>query len=189
MYLETRRLILRRMTADDFGDFLEYAPDPERCRMMGTDPLRGREETLAAFEWLLFNEKRFYAIVLKSENKVIGHIEVQNYPAESDRPELTGKTGRSLSFCVSKYYRRRGYALEALTTLIDYLFESRGVDYITSGYFDFNTPSAALHEKLGFQPFASSEIPLREGGSAPGTETILYNPAAPHPPEARVSEK
>ena len=189
MYLETDRLILRRMTAEDFEDFYEYAPDPERCRMMGTAPLRSRKEALEAFQWLLFNEKRFYAIVLREENKVVGHIEVQNYPEEGVRPELAGKTGRVLSFCVSRAYQRRGYAAEALRALIGYLFESRGVDYIVSGYFDFNGPSAALHRKLGFQVFAVSDVPLPDGARARATDTILLNPSAPPAYRGEVSEK
>lgn len=189
MYLETERLILRRMTAEDFEDFYEYAPDPERCRMMGTYPLHSRKEALEAFQWLLFNEKRFYAIVLREENKVIGDIEVQNYPEEAVRPELAGKTGRVLSFCVSRAYQRRGYAAEALRALIGYLFESRGVDYIVSGYFDFNGPSAALHRKLGFRFFAVSDVPLPDGTHTRGTETVLYNPSAPEVYRGEVSEK
>ncbi len=189
MYLETERLILRRMTAEDFEDFCAYATDPERCRMMGTAPLRGREEALEAFQWMLFNEKRFYAVVLREENRVIGDIVVQNYPEEGVRPELAGKTGRVLSFCIASAYRRRGYAAEALRALIGYLFESRGVDYVVSGYFDFNGPSAALHEKLGFRFFTVSDVPLPDGSRARATDTILVNPSAPPAYRGKVSEK
>ncbi len=189
MYLETDRLILRRMTAEDFEDFYEFAPDPERCRMMGTYPLNSRKETLEMFEWLLFNEKRFYAVVLREENKVIGDIEVQNYPEESVKPELAGKTGRVLSFCISKYYQRHGYATEALRALINYLFDSRGVDYIVSGYFDFNAPSAALHEKLGFKFFDTTDAPLPDGTHTRATDTILLNPSAPETYRGHISEK
>lgn len=177
MYIETERLILRRMTQDDFEDFCEYAPDPERCRMMGTEPLKNLDETREIFQWLLFNEKRFYAIVLKDRGKCVGHIEVQNFTPIAPLPQLAGKTGRTLSFCVSKYYRRQGYAFEALTALIGYLFGSRGVDYLSSGYLEFNEPSKKLHEKLGFRPIATTAVTLPGGEAAIGIETVLYNPA------------
>lgn len=178
MYIETERLVIRRMTAADLEDFAAYAPDPDRCRMMGTAPLETFEAVEETFQWLLFNEKRFYAIELKGEGRVIGHIEVHNYPSEGDRPELEGKTGRSLSFCVARAYQRRGFAFEALSALIGFLFENRGVDYIVSGYFDFNVPSRELHAKLGFRPMSTVTQSVN-GVPHRCVDCILINPAAP----------
>ncbi len=189
MYLETRGLTIRRMTDGDFPDWLRYATDAESCRMRGTEAYGTPEEAENAFEWLMNHEKRFYAIVLREEGRCVGHLLVYNFPSVSGEPELQGLTGRALSFCVAKEHWRQGIALEALSATIDYLFNHRGVDYISSGYFDFNAPSRALHEKLGFTPFSQSPVTLPGGGRATAIETILFNPAAPRQMEPRVSEK
>ena len=157
MYLETQRLIVRRMEDADFPHWCSYATDSRLCRMMDTPILSTLEDARQAFDWLLAHEKRFYAIVLREEMKCVGHLIVYNYPDIGDLPELQGKTGRSLSFAVSGAYRRRGIAAEALTATIDYLFDRRGVDYIISSYYTFNEPSRRLHEKLGFKPLAGND--------------------------------
>lgn len=175
MYLETERLTLRHMTRDDLPDWLEYAMDPESCRMRGTACYADAGEAQNAFEWLLLHEKRFYALVLRGENKCVGHLIVYNFPPISGLPELQGLTGRALSFCVSGAYRRRGLAREAVEATVRYLFEVRGVDYVNSGYFDFNEPSRNLHEKLGFVPLTREQITLPNGAPATAVETILYN--------------
>ena len=177
MYLETERLIVRHMTEEDFPDWMEYSMDPELCRMMGTWCPVDEAEAREAFEWLMVHEKRFYAVVLREERRCVGHIIVYNFPPVSDLPELAGLTGRALSFCVSEAYQRRGIATEALSAVLDHLFTTRGVDYVNSGFFDFNLPSRRLHEKLGFAPVWEESVELPEGGTARGIETILYNPA------------
>ncbi len=189
MYLETRRLTIRRMTDGDFRDWLEYAMDPESCRMRGVEAYRTPEDAKRAFDWLLTHEKRVYALVLRDEKKCVGHLIVYNFPPVSDAPEFAGLTGRALSFCVSKSYRRRGIAAEAVSAAIGYLFDRRGIDYINSGYFDFNAPSRAFHEKLGFTPVSRTPVALPTGETATDIETVLFNSRAPETPEPAVSEK
>lgn len=174
MYLETERLTLRHMEDGDFPDYLAYATDEETCRMLGTWRPENEAEARESFEWLMVHEKRFYAIVLREEERCVGHLIVQNFPDVGKLPELTGLEGRSLTFCVAKDYRRRGYASEAVGAVVDYLFEKRGVDYVNSGYFTFNEPSRRLHEKLGFRPISRAAVPLPDGTTATGFETILY---------------
>lgn len=189
MYLETPRLTIRRMTDGDFPDWLDYAMEPESCRMRGTEAYKSPEEAKMAFEWMLNHEKRVYALVLRDEGRCVGHLIVYNYPPISDKPELAGLTGRALSFCVSGDYQRRGIATEAVTAAIDCLFEQRGVDYINSGYFDFNAPSRAFHEKLGFTPISQTPVTLPTGEPATAIETVLFNPSATRHPHSRPSEK
>ncbi len=189
MYLETRRLTVRHMRDGDFPDWREYAMDPESCRMRGTQCYETPEEARMAFDWLMAHEKRFYAIVLRDAGRCVGHLIIYNYPPISDEPELRGLTGRALSFCVSKKYQRRGIATEALSAVIEYLFNARGVDYISSDYYDFNLPSRRLHEKLGFTPVSRAVETLPGGGTADTVKTVLFNPFAPPAYTGKVSEK
>lgn len=189
MYLETRRLTVRHMRDGDYPDWQEYAMDPESCRMRGTRCYETQEEARMAFDWLMIHEKRFYAIELRETGKCVGHLIIYNYPPVSDEPELRGFTGRALSFCVSREYQRRGIATEALSAVIGYLFDRREIDYINSGYLDFNTPSRRLHDKLLFTPFTKTPITLPTGEPATAVETVLFNPHAPRAARPRVSEK
>ncbi len=189
MFLETPRLTIRHMTEEDYPDWREYGMDPECCRMLGTWCPVNETEAREAFEWLMVNEKRFYAIVLREEGKCIGHLIVGNFPEIGKLPELTGLEGRTLTFCVTGSCRRRGYASEAVGAVVEYLFEKRGVDYVNSGYFTFNEPSRRLHEKLGFTPITTATVPLPDGAPATGVETILRNPNSPSPHPAKISEK
>lgn len=189
MYLETERLTVRYMLEADFPDWAAYAMDPDSCRMRGTTAYTDPAQVKSAFEWLLNREKRFYAIEWRAERKVVGHIVVYNFPEIGEEPEVRGMTGRALSFCVSGPYRRRGVATEALTAVIGFLFDARGVEYISSGYYDFNLPSRRLHEKLGFTPISSQPVILPGGEKAQAVTTVLFNPHAPRAFTGEISEK
>lgn len=159
MFLETRRLILRRFRESDFPDFCQFATDRELCRMMGRDPAAPR----LTFDWLKDKEERGYALVLKENGRVVGNLTVCPVPSDvAARDELAGKKGLSLSFSMSRAYQRRGLMLEALSATVDHLFQAEGADYVHCGYFDFNVPSRQLQEKLGFVFLSSGCIRMDE---------------------------
>ena len=159
MFLETERLILRKFREEDFADYYGYAADREMCRMMGNYDLTDREAAQSCFDWLKDKEERSYAIVRKEDGRVIGNLNVCAVPEElAGRPELAGRQGVSLSFCLSRHYRRHGLMSEAVRAVIDHLFRIEAIDFIQCGYFDFNHPSQAFQKKLGFTYLASSAI-------------------------------
>lgn len=113
-FLETDRLILRKFRESDFGDFCEFAIDPEMCRMMGRADIHDEASARPTFDWLINHEERGYALVLKETGRVIGNLTVCPVPAElTGLPELRGKSGRSLSFSISRHYRRQGPSISA----------------------------------------------------------------------------
>ena len=151
MFLETERLILCKFREEDFADFCAYAMDLEMCRMMGNDPMDTEEAARVTFDWLKDKEERGYVLVYKETGRAIGNLNIT--PVHNHLlglPELAGKQGKSLSFCISRQYQRQGLMTEALRAVIAHLFDEEGMDYIQCGYFDFNAVSAALQEKLGF---------------------------------------
>ena len=62
---------------------------------------------------------------------------------------------------------------EALRAVIARLFDEEGMDYVQCGYFDFNTVSAALQEKLGFTHLITQEIDFK-GERVVSVEQILW---------------
>jgi RimJ/RimL family protein N-acetyltransferase len=148
--IETPRLILRRFEETDFPDFCEFAIDEETCRMMGNGRITDEATARQAFDNLK-REEGSYALVLKETGKVIGNLNVDSLPPTLvGRKELEGKNGVALSFSISRNYRRKGLMTEAVQAVIDRLFQVEGLDFINCGYFDFNTSSRLLQEKLGF---------------------------------------
>lgn len=174
MFLETDRLILRKFREEDFPDFCAYAMDEEMCRMMGNDLMDTEEAARVTFDWLKDKEERSYVLVLKETGRVIGNLNIT--PLHEDLlklPALAGKQGKSLSFCISRHYRRRGLMTEAVRAVIARLFEEEGMDYVQCGYFDFNTVSKALQEKLGFTHLITMTIDFK-GEKRTTVENILW---------------
>ena len=160
MFLETERIILRRFREDDFDDFCDFAMDDEMSRMMGRDMIQTRADARLAFTWLKSRLERGYALELKSTGRVIGSLTVSQVPRFDEVVRrLENYTGRSLSFAISRHFRRQGLMEEAVRATIAALFKE-GMDYIQCGYFDFNTASKALQEKLGFQYLTTEKIDL-----------------------------
>ena len=160
MFLETDRLILRRFREEDFDDFCDFAMDDDMSRMMGRDLLHTRADARLIFTRLKNREKRGYALELKSTGRVIGSLTVTQVPRFDETVRrLEGSEGRTLSFAISRHYRRQGLMEEAVRAVIAALF-AEGMDYIQCGCFDFNTPSKALQEKLGFEYLTTEKIDL-----------------------------
>ena len=162
MFLETKRLILRKFQEEDFDDYCAFSlGDPERDRMMGRSPLNTVEDVRLNFNWLKDKEERGYALVLKETNKVIGNLTVYNRGFSSEEhPELFGKKGFSFSLGIANEFKRQGLIFEAAQAMIDHLFSEEGADYIGAGHFNYNIPSRELQKKLGFTYLFSETIDL-----------------------------
>jgi RimJ/RimL family protein N-acetyltransferase len=81
--------------------------------------------------------------------------------------------GVSLSYVLNENYWRRGLMSEVLRELYAVLFEKGKLEYINSGYFAFNTASAALQQKLGMKPWLE-HIVERDGEQIPTKEMLLW---------------
>ena len=172
MKLETERLLLRPYENGDYPDYRAYFDDADMWRMMGYRPFTSEEDFRGDFQWRLENPG-VTALVLKESGRLVGDICAGALnPPLSEREELRGKKGRSLSFSLHRSLRRQGLMSEALQALLDGLFHDGETDFVNSGFFSFNTASAALHRKLGFRPLFSHTI-KRNGESVEVIETIL----------------
>lgn len=174
MFLKTERLTLRKFHEADFDDFYDYAMDDEMSRMMGRRLLRNREDARWNFDWLKDKEERCYGLVYKETGKIIGNLTICAVPTELlELEELRDKSGKSLSFSISKDYQRKGLMLEALNTVIKHLFNIEELDYIQCGHFPFNIASEKLQKKLGFEYLKTSRFD-DEGIEIISIENILW---------------
>ena len=176
IFLETDRLILRRLEESDFPDYAAYAVDNEMSRMMGRPILKTEADIRTTFGWLKDKEPRCYGIVEKTGGHLIGNLSICAVPALLTRLEqLQGRQGRTLSYCICHTAQRRGYAAEAIRAVIAELFDDGHFDFVQCGCYSFNTPSRMLQERLGFQFLASLCVPTPQG-EAQTIEHILWNP-------------
>ena len=176
IFLETDRLILRRLEESDFPDYAAYAVDNEMSRMMGRPILKTEADIRTNFGWLKDKEPRCYGIVEKIGGHLIGNLSICAVPALLTRLEqLQDRQGRTLSYCICRTAQRRGYAAEAVRAVIAELFNTEQIDFVQCGCFAFNIPSQQLLSKLGFTELTHLHIPMPEG-EVETIESILWNP-------------
>ena len=144
--IETERLLLRRMQETDVSDLIEYDSHPELNVLRNREPFTedraldflGVQSRLAlGTQW----ERYHIAVVLKSENKMIGHVCIKILDVKNRQGEV--------GWFFNPNYQRRGFATEASGALIDFGFKTMGLHRITAQCDVLNERSFSLMERLG----------------------------------------
>ena len=154
--IETHRLILRRLRAEDAEDmFINWASDPEVTRFLTWPAHTSVDVTRSLLsDWIPRYEDSGYfswAIELKETGSVVGNISVVRLEEAIGEAEI--------GYCLGRAYWGRGIMPEALRAVIDYLFDTAGVNRIMAGH-DVNNPkSGRVMEKAGMKPEG-----IRRGG-------------------------
>ena len=174
--IETERLILRPFRQSDLQEFYEYASVPGVGEMAGWKHHESIDKTQEILD-MFIKEDKTYAIVLKENNKVIGSLGVEKYGLEDKLTEFNNYYGREIGYVLSKDYWGKGIMPEAVDAVINYLFNSLHLDFLTCGYYDFNNQSKRVQEKCGFKPYRKLVMDTRLGTKEPGVLNLLINPA------------
>ena len=125
--IETKRLILREYTMEDFDVLFEIMSDAETMEHYPA-PF-DEERTIGWIKWNLDNYKKYgfglWAVVLKETGEFIGDcgISIQNIDGEM-LPEI--------GYHINKKYWRKGYAKEAARASRDWVFCNTEYDTIYS---------------------------------------------------------
>lgn len=173
--IETKRLMLRSFTESDLQDFYEYAKVEGVGEMAGWhhhENIEKSQEILSRF----IEEDKTFAIVYKENGKVIGSLGVEVYGMEGALTEFNGYIGREIGYVLSKDYWGKGIMPEAVQAVIEYLFNEKNLDFLTCGYYDFNSQSKRVQEKCGFKPYRKLVMETRLGTKEPGVLNLLINP-------------
>ena len=146
--LETHRLVLRPFRIGDAEDmFANWASDPEVTRFL-TWPAHSSVEVtrMVLNSWIpRYEDGGFFnwAIELKETGRVIGNISVVRLDENVDAAEL--------GYCMSRALWGRGIMPEALRAVIDYLFDTAGLNRIAACH-DVNNPkSGRVMDKAGMK--------------------------------------
>jgi RimJ/RimL family protein N-acetyltransferase len=90
------------------------------------------------------------AIIEKHSNQLVGDVGIHFVASATENKQV------ELGYTLSKEYRSRGYATEALSAILDYLFNALKKHRVWASIDPDNTDSIQLVERLGFRKEAHS---------------------------------
>ncbi len=149
MYLHTQRLLIRNFNASDLEAFLAYRNDPEVAKYQSWSLPYTREKAEAFIremqdvhapkqgDWLQL------ALELKETGAMIGDVAF-GVKVDDARQATVG-------FTIASAHQKKGYATEAMTALLDYLFEDVDMHRVVADCDTENIGSWKTLEKLGFR--------------------------------------
>ncbi len=150
---ETDRLIVRRFQASDVYDFNEYARVPGVGESAGWLPHQSLEESKMILDKFIDNPFQF-AIVYKSNNKVIGSISLNDKEVSK---QLFGDDTKELGYVLSKEYWGQRLMREVVVAMIDCAFNEFGLDKLAVCHFIENTQSKSVILNAGFKYVTQNE--------------------------------
>jgi RimJ/RimL family protein N-acetyltransferase len=145
VYLQTERLILRRVTEADADDLVALDSDPEVMRYVGGvhPPEVVRDDILPA--WLEYYERGedfgYWAAVEKSTGGLIGWFHL--------RPEHEPPHELEVGYRLKRSAWGKGYATEGTRALISKAFDELGADRVVATADEPNVRSWRVMEKAG----------------------------------------
>jgi len=142
MILETERLIIRRFKPTDWEDLYDYLSDEKVIEYEPYEIFTKEEAKKSAM--LRAQNGNFLAVVLKSNDKVIGnlyfnHIEPKHF--------MTWEFG----YVFNSNYWKKGYAYESAKKLQEYIFNELKAHRIIANCNTKNNNSWKLLEKLNMR--------------------------------------
>lgn len=144
LIIETDRLVLRAWSLDDVDDLVEGLNNINVSKWLQGAPYPYTKEDAQYFINKSINNNLYnFAIVLKSENKIIGGTQLTNIDMHN------GTAGGGI--WISEKYWGCGYGTEAFGARIKYAFEVLGLRRLENGYFKDNEKSHKMQLKFGYK--------------------------------------
>ena len=147
MTLETGRLILRPWEESDAESLYRYAKDPDIGPIAGWPAHQSVDESRYAIRNVL-REPETYALCLKNAPGAIGAIalKLKGHTDLTDRDDEC-----ELGYWIGKPFWGQGLMPEAAWELLRHAFEDLGMRKVWCAYYEGNTKSKRVQEKLGFR--------------------------------------
>ena len=182
MRLETERLVLRPISAEDVDAFAAFYADPEVMRYLGVGKTLSREETEASVSRMLrgwevdgFGQ---FTLERKEDGAVVGRCGFLVWDAETLTPtteaEANGPTELEVGYGLGRPYWGAGFATEAAMAVCDHALGPMGRRRLIAFIRPDNVRSRRVAEKLGMhherdvvlmelpaQLFALGKLPAR----------------------------
>ncbi len=149
MDFTTQRLYIRPVQIEDKDAMFRYRSEPETSQFLSMVPesaddiaamiLKTPSEIDIQGTWFQF------AVLEQATNTFIGDIGVHFLTTDTENKQV------EIGYTLDKNFRGKGYATEALTWLIDFLFTDLNKHRIIASVDPINTPSMKLLERLKFR--------------------------------------
>ena len=144
--LETNRLLLRRLVAEDLDDLFALYSDPEIRRYFPEGTLT-YEETREELEWFLNGHPRhpelgLWATILKETNQFIGRCGLLPW-------DIDGQAEVEVAYLLDKKVWRQGLGSEAAQAILNYGFEQLHLSRLICLIDRDNQASIKVAEKIG----------------------------------------
>ena len=146
--IKTPNLILRKLSMNDIDDFLEYRSDPEVAKFQGFSPMTIKEaesfiEHQIPVEFKNSGEWFQYGIEEKVSKRIIGDGAVKFFKEEIRMVEL--------GITLSRSQQNKGFAKEAMSHLIEFLFQDKDFHRVMAVVDADNLNAARLLTSLHFR--------------------------------------
>ena len=145
--LRTKRCILRPVTLSDAADLFEYYKEESVVKYLPFkkhNTIKDTERFIKLFFLKNYNEGKIghYAIVLKTENKVIGNVGFNNISPNAKEGEM--------GICINPNYWGENLSTELAVEMLRYGFLDLKLKKIIAITYEDNTYSRRPLEELGF---------------------------------------
>ena len=137
--METKRLIIRMFTANDWEDLYEYLSQSDVVKFEPYDVFSKEEAKKEAVA--RSKNDAFWAVCLKETNKLIGNV----YLAKQDFDTW------ELGYVFNAFYQGYGYASEACRVLVNDVFTNHHAHKVIANVNPLNQASWKLLERLQLQ--------------------------------------
>ena len=143
--LETKRLIIKRGTYDDYVKVYEY--DFSRLKNIEGEFefVKNNPHELKSYSTYADEEENVldFIIYLKDNKTPIGNILYDRYNKDDNSLEI--------SCVIHPNYWHKGYMTEAIISTMNYIFNNLDISNIIYTYAEDNYKSKGLSEKIGFK--------------------------------------
>lgn len=145
MRIETKRLILREITMNDWENIHIYTTSPEVTRYTAWGP-NTEQDTTAYIEQVLQTQQAYprqqfdLAVCLKTDGTLIGGVNIS-----------IEDTNAEIGYVMNPSYQGKGYAAEASLALLDLGFNTLNIHRIYAKCRPNNKASEKVMQKIGMQ--------------------------------------
>ncbi len=151
--LTTERLILRPWCEADAQYLFQYASDSQIGPAAGW-PVHTSVENSRQIIKDVLSAPETYAVCLKTDGIPIGSVGLKT----GENTDMTDRTDEcELGYWIGKPFWGQGLIPEAARELLRHAFEDLNMRAVWCGYYDGNTKSRRVQDKLGFQYHHTTE--------------------------------
>ena len=145
--IETRRILLRKVSLKDAADMFEYTQDSQVSEYTGWYTHRSIQDSKLFLKYTSNNYKNnqlsCWGIVYKAEQKFIGTAGFIGWNVEHGRAEI--------GYALSRKYWGKGYMTEVVNAIIYFGFKTMILNRIEARCVIENIASARVMEKVGMK--------------------------------------